>query len=108
MDNINTTPFSNIYDNFLSKITDDMYMELNELDTFRLLQELLISALPKFEFPRQDINNYELEYVEEETTYAGVESDKKEVKAFIFGGGHFNIILTQEEINIITTYMVVE
>ena len=38
MNNINnTTPFSIVYDNFLSKITDDMYMELNELDTFRIL-----------------------------------------------------------------------
>ena len=43
MNNINnTTPFSIVYDNFLSKITDDMYMELNELDTFRILEDLLI------------------------------------------------------------------
>ena len=33
----NTTPFSIVYDSFLSKITDDMYMELNELDTFRII-----------------------------------------------------------------------
>ena len=28
------TPFSSIYNSFLSKITDDMYMELTELETF--------------------------------------------------------------------------
>ena len=36
------TPFSSIYNSFLSKITDDMYMELTELETFSMLQELLI------------------------------------------------------------------
>lgn len=108
MSNTSTTPFSMVYDSFLSKITDDMYMELNELDTFRLLNELLISALPKFEFPRQNINDYEEEYVVDETTYKGVESKGEEVKALILGGGQFNISLTPEEINIIATYMIVE
>ena len=55
---ITKTPFSMIYDSFLSKITDDMYMELNELDTYRLLQELLKSSIHKFEFPRFDITDY--------------------------------------------------
>lgn len=108
MDTINTTPFSKIYDSFLSKVTDDMYMELNELDTFRMLQELLISAIPKFEFPRQDITNYEEEYLEEISYYKGVESGHVEVIANIYAGGHFNVDLTQEEINIISTYMIVE
>ena len=49
------TPFSVVYDLFLSKITDDMYMELTELDTYRLLEELLLSAIPKFEFPSQPL-----------------------------------------------------
>ena len=30
-----TTPFSYIYDSFLSKLTDDMYMELTPDDTIR-------------------------------------------------------------------------
>lgn len=108
MDGNNYTPFSYIYDSFLSKITDDMYMELNELDTFRMLQELLISAIHKFEFPRFNINDFEESYVEDEGTYKGVESDGTEVKALIYGGGRFNTLLTFEEINIISTYMVVE
>ena len=39
MNNIATTPFSIIYDSFLSKITDDMYMELTELETYEMLEE---------------------------------------------------------------------
>lgn len=59
------TSFSLIYDSFLSKITDDMYLELNELDTFRMLEELLLSAIEKFEFPRINLNNYELFEIED-------------------------------------------
>lgn len=106
--NIQKTPFSKIYDNFLSKITDDMYMELTELETFRLLEELLISAIPKFEFPRVKINSYELAFVEDESTYKGVESNGIEVPAIIYDGGYFDNNLNQEEINILSTYMIVE
>ena len=49
---MNTTSFSLVYDSFLSKITDDMYLELTELDTFRMLEQLLLSAIEKFEFRR--------------------------------------------------------
>lgn len=54
-----TTPFSLVYDLFLSKIQDDLYLELTELDTHRLLQELLLAAIPKFEFPRKPLDDYE-------------------------------------------------
>ena len=84
------TPFSEIYDSFLSKITDDMYMELTELDTFAMLQELLISAIHKFEFPRVNITDYEETYLEDEETYRGVESNDVEVKAFVYNNGYFN------------------
>ena len=102
------TPFSEIYDSFLSKITDDMYMELTELDTFAMLQELLISAIHKFEFPRVNITDYEENYLEDEETYKGVESNDVEVKAFVYNNGYFNDFLNQEEINILSTYMIVE
>ena len=38
------TSFATIYNIFLSRVTADMYMELTELDTYQLLQELLINA----------------------------------------------------------------
>jgi hypothetical protein len=108
MNELQNTPFSVIYDSFLSKVVDDMYMELTELDTFRMLEELLINAIPKFEFPRVDLSAYEIEYVEDESTYCGVESDNQNVKVIIYSGGYFDNYLTAEEINILSTYMIVE
>ena len=105
MKTITTTPFSLIYDSFLSKVTDDMYMELDELDTFRMLQELLISAIAKFEFPRVNLYDFEESYIEDEEVYSGVESDDDEVAALIYAGGYFNTALTFEEINILAIIM---
>ena len=75
------TYFATIYRYFYSKITDDMYMELDETQTEGLLEELLLNALPWFEFPRFDIYNYNLTE-----------------KAFL-------CTLSNEEMNIIATYM---
>lgn len=55
---IKTTPFTTVYDRFLSKITDDMYVELTPEDTVRDLQSLLLEAIPGFEFPRCLIMDY--------------------------------------------------
>ena len=105
---MNKTPFSKVYDSFLSKVTDDMYMELTELETFRMLQELLVSSIHWFEFPRVNINDYDEDEIVDEETYSGVESENKPVKAIIYSGGYFNVPLTTEEINVLSTYMIVE
>lgn len=105
---MNKTPFSKVYDSFLSKVTDDMYMELTELETFRMLQELLVSSIHWFEFPRVNINDYDENEIIDESTYSGVESENKPVKAIIYSGGYFNVPLTTEEINVLSTYMIVE
>lgn len=77
------TPFTNVYNVFLSKVTDDMYMELTKGETEEMLDELLFNALNFFEFPRVNIFDYDvLDAV-------------------------FNVDLSKEEINIIATYMVV-
>ena len=55
------TNFSAIYNCFLGKITDDMYLEMTPLDTVKDLQRLLIDAIPGFEFPRCDLYNYTIE-----------------------------------------------
>ena len=78
------TTFDVIYNSFTSKITDDMYMELTEAETNSMQKELLMNALDWFEFPRVDIYDFN-EDLEE-----------------------YNILLSNEEINIISTYMVVE
>ena len=55
------TAFKEIYDSFLGKITDDMYLELTQEDTNKMLFELFEKALHFFEFPRVDIYNYNVE-----------------------------------------------
>ena len=42
------TKFSAIYNRFLEKITDDMYMELTVEDTIKDLQSMLINSIPGF------------------------------------------------------------
>ena len=103
-----TTPFSLVYDLFLSKVTDDLYLELTELDTYRLLQDLLLSAISKFEFPRKPLDDYNLQDVIDVGTYNGVESNSEDWELLIYGQGQFNVLLTDEEMNILATYMIVE
>ena len=107
MEDSKKTPFSIIYDSFLTRVTSDMYMEMNEIDTIRMLQDLLEIAIPRFEFPRFDIFDYELGYIDVDE-YCGIESFGEIVPATFWVGGFFNAELTQEEINILSLSMVVE
>lgn len=101
------TSFITVYDSFLSKITADMYLELTAHDTYSLLQELLINAIPWFKLPRQNIYEYELGYIEE-TEYCGVESNYVKVPATYWVDGSFYVNLSFDEINILSHFMVVE
>lgn len=47
------TTFQEMYDFFLGGITDDMFLEMTEEDTKDHLQEILLAAIPHFEFPRE-------------------------------------------------------
>jgi len=107
MDTEQRTPFSAIYDSFLTRVTSDMYMESTELDVLEMLQDLLVAAIPRFEFPRFDIFDYELGYLDA-GTYCGVDSDYEEVPSTKWVGGSFNTCLTNEEINILSLCMVIE
>lgn len=107
MAQVNGTPFSSVYNLFFAKITDDFYMEMTELDTYRILQDLLIAAVQKFEFPKQNLD-YELIYLSDIDTYEGIDSCYKKVPIKIYEGGYFYSNLTHEEQNIISVYMVVE
>ena len=92
----NYTSFSDVYNSFLGKITDDMYMEYTEEDTVKIMQDLLLTAVHKFEFPRRPLD-YKLDHHEEED----VDGNKYLV-------GAFRVKLSNEEINILATYMIVE
>ena len=56
------TSFITIYDSFFARVTDDMYMEFTEIETLEMLQDILINAIPRFEFPRVDLFDYEEGY----------------------------------------------
>lgn len=102
------TPFSIIYDSFLNRVEDNMYLEMTELDTLEQLQGMLINAIPRFKLPRFDLFDYEEGTLMSLGTYKGVESDYKEVPAIGWVGGSFNNSLSIEEINILSLSMVVE
>ena len=112
------TQFSEIYNRFLNKITDDMYMELTPEDTIKDLRNLLIDAIPGFEFPRKVIDDYVWEtlVVEENETkpddfIIGViwdelpEDADDEIPEVLIERSHFNAELTSEEINILAILM---
>ena len=58
------TLFSSVYNRFLGQVTDDLYLELTPEDTLRDLQNLLLNAIPGFEFPRQNLYDYTLNLTE--------------------------------------------
>ena len=105
---MSATNFSLVYDSFLSKITDDMYLQLTQLDTFRMLEELLLSSIQKFQFPRVDLNDYQIFSIDSIRIYNGVQSNHQDVEATIYSQGSFASTLTQEQINILAVYMIVE
>ena len=114
------TAFTTIYNRFLGKITDDMYMELTPQDTVKDLQRLLIDAIPGFEFPRTSLEDYEIKVVrkrEDEVTeddfIIGViwnelsEGPEPEIPDVIVEQSSFNNDLTSEEINILAILMMI-
>ena len=112
------TQFTDIYNRFLGKITDDMYMELTPEDTIRDLRSLLIDAIPGFEFPRKRLDDYSIEtlviredLVQEGDFVIGVvwntpdgEEDEGIPDVYI-ERSHFDADLTSEEINILALLM---
>lgn len=78
------TSFQAIYDAFLGRITDDMYVEWTKEDTIRDCKSILLNAIPGFEFPRFALYDYD-ETAEQ-----------------------YNVDLTREEINIFSYLMLME
>ena len=100
------TLFASVYNRFLGKITDDMYMELTPQDTIRDLQNLLIDAIPGFEFPRKSLEYTILE--------RAIDKNSVNVQGFFIedvdGNGYedassFSATLSSEEINILAILM---
>lgn len=75
------TSFEEIYNRFLGKITDDMYMEWTKEDTEKDLKNILLDSIPMFEFPRFPLYDYD--------------EDSEE----------YNCHLTSEEVNLLAILM---
>lgn len=113
------TPFTKVYNRFLGKITDDMYIELTPEDTIKDLQNLLIDAIPGFEFPRKNLMDYEIKIArkrEDELTtddfvigvvWGVLPEDNAQVPEVIVEQSSFAADLTEEEINILAIMMMV-
>lgn len=110
------TKFATIYNRFLGKITDDMYLELTPEDTIRDLQNLLVDAIPGFEFPRNNLYDYEIKVVEmyenevvSEDFVIGVvwndSLDLEKIPRVLVDHSSFTADLTEEEINILALLM---
>ncbi len=110
------TDFVKVYNRFLGKITDDMYMELTAEDTIKDCRTLLLDAIPGFEFPRKNIGDYVLESLviderelEDDDFIIGVVWDEledgEEPAQVLIERSHFNCDLTSEEINILALLM---
>ena len=110
------TLFASVYNRFLGKITDDMYMELTPEDTIKDLQNLIIDAIPGFEFPRVNLQDYEIKIVEINEdellpddfilgTVWGEIPDATQVPKVIVDRSAFAVDLTAEEINILALLM---
>jgi len=113
------TQFTEVYNRFLGKITDDMYVELTPEDTIKDLRNLLIDAIPGFEFPRKNLQDYTIgqeikpedEVVEGEFIIGLLwddtieEEDLGKAPLVVVEKSVFNYDLNSEEINILAILM---
>lgn len=111
------TPFTEVYNRFLGKITDDMYIELTPEDTIKDLQNLIIDAIPGFEFPRKNLMDYEIKTAvkrEDEllpddfvigVVWGTIPEDDAQIPNVIIEQSSFAAELTDEEINILALLM---
>ena len=107
------TQFSAVYNRFLGQITDDLYLELTPEDTLKDLQNLLLNAIPGFEFPRKNLLHYCIDVVikplseeqEEDFVLGPVLEENDDVPKILVDNSYFAEDLTSEEINILAILM---
>ena len=93
-----------------------MYLELTPEDTIKDLQNLLVDAIPGFEFPRVNLYDYDIsviqmyenEVVEEDFIIGIVWNDSldlEEIPKVLVDRSSFGVELSSEEINILALLM---
>ena len=95
-----------------------MYLELTPEDTIKDLQNLLIDAIPGFEFPRKDLYNYKINIVELNSDEAlpddfivgtvwgeVLDENLSETPMILVDKSSFGVELSSEEINILALLM---
>lgn len=113
------TKFTDIYNRFLGKITDDLYIELTPEDTIKDLRNMLLNVLPEFEFPKFNIYDYTIDQeikfedeILEDDFVIGLLwdddlSDEPHPPEVVVEHSTFGVELTPEEINILAILMMV-
>ena len=112
------TLFTDVYNRFLGKITDDMYVELTPQDTIKDLRNMLIDAIPGFEFPRHNLYDYviQTEVKDEDKVLSTdfilgmlwdemLEDNQDSAPRVVVEKSEFAAELTSEEINILAILM---
>ena len=111
------TQFSVVYNRFLGQITDDLYLELTPEDTLRDLQSLLLDAIPGFEFPRVNLQDYTIQIEEVDSAdilpddfilgvvWEVLSEEPEEVPNVLVDRSYFSVELSSEEINILALLM---
>lgn len=112
------TLFATVYNRFLGKVTDDMYLELTPDDTLRDMHNLLMDAIPGFEFPRKNLNDFTISIVEipEEELLPDdfvlgvvwsdiIDENLSGPQKVLVDRSSFNTELTSEEVNILAILM---
>ena len=115
------TNFTDVYNRFLGKITDDMYLELTPQDTIKDLRNMLIEAIPGFEFPRKNLYDYTIaqeikpeDEVQEDEMIIGLlwddtieDDDLGKAPLVVVEKSNFAGDLNSEEINILAILMMI-
>lgn len=115
------TRFTDVYNRFLGKITDDMYLELTPQDTIKDLRNMLIEAIPGFEFPRCNLYDYTIDQeikpedeVQEDEMIIGLlwddtieDDDLGKAPLVVVEKSAFAGDLNSEEINILAILMMI-
>ena len=90
--NENITLFSTIYKAFLNKITEDTYAYYTVEEINQDAEPMLMTAIINFEYPKVNLRDFNLDY------------DDSDNHSY----GCFNNVLTYDEIDILSTLMVIE